>query len=118
MSPQSFSFQSSSFDLSVELLRRWQQGSRPDFEQFVADFDVPTGSKLSALARADLQQSWEHGYSCHVEDYFSRVPQLARDPETAVDLIFAEYLIREARGDDPVAAEYQQRFPEYAAELT
>src|SRR5262249_19305830 len=44
-------------------------------------------------------------------------PALGADPEAALELIYDEFLLREQRGESPALAEYQQRFPLYAARL-
>src|SRR4029450_938651 len=53
-----------------------------------------------------------------VEEYLARFPALCAEPELIVDLAYAEYLIREETGGQPLAAEYERRFPEQSAVLT
>ena len=38
-------------------------------------------------------------------------------PESAIDLVFSEFLLRERSGLNPVIDEYIDRFPQYAEEL-
>jgi hypothetical protein len=63
---------------------------------------------------------WERfrlGRRVLAETYFQRFPPVANNPVHAIDLVFAEYLIREGLGEHPTLEEYLQRFPCYAEEL-
>ena len=58
-----------------------------------------------------------HGEAVEVESYFRQYPELRSDRKEALSLIEAEYRLRRQRQPRPEAAEYQQRFPEFAEEL-
>jgi hypothetical protein len=57
------------------------------------------------------------GEAVQVERYFQQYPELRSDRKEALSLIAAEYQLRRQRQPHAEAAEYQQRFPEYAEEL-
>jgi WD40 repeat protein len=100
-----------------ELLLRWQEGQeqgRP----------VPPGpsapsDRLTWLAqlRADQDRRWRRGERVPAERYLARLRGLAADAEAAVDLIFSEFLLREALGEAPRPEEYLARFPAHAEPL-
>jgi hypothetical protein len=76
-----------------------------------------SATRLVLVLRAEQRQRWQAGDCVPAEDYLARYPDLRADPEAALDLIFSEFLLRERLGDRPSAAEYRQRFPEYADTL-
>jgi serine/threonine protein kinase len=76
----------------------------------------PTRRLVEDLSK-DLRARWERGERPAVEAYLERYPALRTDPEAAVDLIYQEVLLREARGEVVQTSEYLQRFPQCAAQL-
>jgi tetratricopeptide (TPR) repeat protein/tRNA A-37 threonylcarbamoyl transferase component Bud32 len=52
-----------------------------------------------------------------VEEYLARHPPLADDPEALLDLVYAEFVLREERGEAPTEEEYLRRFPRHAEQL-
>lgn len=76
-----------------------------------------TAGALAEALIADQRKRWQHGEWVAVEDYLVRFPQLGAEPEAVVDLIYGEFLLREARGEAPTAQEYAGRFPAHAAIL-
>ena len=69
------------------------------------------------LLRADQRQSWLRGQRVRVEDYLLWVPGLGDDAEAVLDLVYAEFLLREELGERPDADEYVRRFPQYGDAL-
>ena len=67
-----------------------------------------------AVLRADQRERWRAGEPVAAEWYFERFPGLLADPELALDLIFGEFLLREAAGEAPEVDEYLARFPRFA----
>jgi serine/threonine protein kinase len=104
-------------DPAGELLRRWEQGGTPDVEVFLAEAGPLPPAELAAVLRADQRQRWRAGQRVPSEDYLSRHPALAADPEALLDLVFNEFLLREQAGEQLSAVEYLGRFPEHAATL-
>src|SRR5262245_38816007 len=54
---------------------------------------------------------------CRAEDFFPAYPDLADNPEIALDLIYAEYLARCELGGSPTPDEYYSRFPQWREAL-
>lgn len=57
------------------------------------------------------------GQRRRVEDYLADEPRLADDRDLLVDLIYAEFRLREAAGDRPTSIEYLYRFPRLHEQL-
>jgi hypothetical protein len=69
---------------------------------------------LTALL-VEQRQRWQRGDRVSAEALLARLP--AASVESALDLIYQEFLLREERGEKPEVAEYQQRFPHLAEPL-
>jgi TOMM system kinase/cyclase fusion protein len=65
----------------------------------------------------DQQSRWRGGERVLVEAYLAQQPPLGADMEAVLELILHEVLLRRERGEAPVLAEYQQRFPQLATAL-
>lgn len=84
-----------------------------------ASSDAPTqsgGRLVSALVK-DQRRHWEQGDPLPVEAYLLQHPTLRDDTEAVLDLIYSEWSLREARGDQVQLDEYLRRFAEYAEPL-
>src|SRR5262249_941126 len=57
---------------------------------------------------------WGQGDCVRAEELLAQFPQLAADPEAAVDVIENEQLLRKRRGEAPDLQEYVRRFPHLA----
>src|SRR5262245_30150138 len=100
---------------AAERLRQlWAAGRHPDVDAFLAGAGPLAGAALAAVLRVDQRQRWQAGERVPAEDYLRRHPDLVRSAEAAVDLIYAEFLLREQRGEQPAATEYADRFPAHA----
>jgi WD40 repeat protein/tRNA A-37 threonylcarbamoyl transferase component Bud32 len=102
----------------AELLRAWQEGRQPELEAFVAEYPCLSLDQLAAMVEVDLDVRWRRKAPRRAESYLTAFPALADEPERAVDIIYAEYLAREREGECPGPAEYQERFPAFAEELS
>jgi len=103
---------------AAELQRRWRLGQEPQVEVFLAEWPVISPRDLAAVVRVDLRQRWRRGEQPGTRDYLRRFPQLQVDAELVVDLLYAEFLIREELGDCPSLAEFGRQFPEHVIELS
>ena len=65
---------------------------------------------LQAVLDAQSVQ-WGLGERLSAEQLFERHPQLLDDPETALDVIYQEFLLRQELGERPQPEEYIRRFP-------
>jgi tetratricopeptide (TPR) repeat protein len=72
---------------------------------------------LAAVLRVDQRERWQTGERVLAESYLQKYPALRSDPDSAVDLVYNEFRLREQQGEQPTAEEYRQRFPDYAAVL-
>ncbi|HVS40167.1 MAG TPA: serine/threonine-protein kinase [Gemmataceae bacterium] len=100
-----------------QLWRLWREGGRPDLDAFFASAGPLTAAEAAAALRIDQRERWQAGERILVEEYLGRRPDVAGDPECALDLIFNEFLIRERLGDQPDAPEYEGRFHAYSGVL-
>jgi WD40 repeat protein len=67
--------------------------------------------------RDDQRRRWAAGERARVEDYLRHAPGLGAEVEALLDLVYGEVLLREAAGDRPTLAEYQERFPAHREAL-
>ncbi len=79
----------------------------------------PSGDPVPPVSTlmADQRRRGSRGERLRVESYLERFPTLGNDPEGLLDLIYNEVVLREQRGEAPQLAEYQTRFPDFAASL-
>ena len=52
-----------------------------------------------------------------VRTYLERWPELGSDQDAIIDLIYTEFVLREQRGEKPVPADFERRFPALAGVL-
>jgi tetratricopeptide (TPR) repeat protein len=64
-----------------------------------------------ALLQTDQRQRWQRGERILVETYLEQRPELRADPDSLLDLIYSEIVLREEAGASPRFPEYRQRFP-------
>ncbi len=78
----------------------------------------PDVSSLRAeRARDDQERRWRLGDKRRCEEYLGEDAGFAADADSAVYLIYSEFLLREELGEQPQPAEYRDRFPQYGAQL-
>ena len=63
---------------------------------------------------AEQRERWRKGDHVPVEAFLERDPDLAREPEKLLDLIYGEFLLREETGQPLDPEEYRRRFPHLA----
>jgi hypothetical protein len=94
----------------------WQNQARPEILTY-----LPSGSGhtelLTELVHVDLEYRLRAGEAARVEDYLIRYPELSDDRSVALDLIAAEFRLRQPREPGLAATEYARRFPQYRSEL-
>ena len=90
---------------------------------------VDTAPELSGAVPMDPQElvdwlctdqvkRWRAGQRVPAESYLARYPSVEESAESAVELIYGEFLLREEIGESPQLDEFQWRFPRFAARLT
>src|SRR5262245_36787499 len=95
----------------------WRQGQQPRVEDFLAQAGVRDPGQILEVLLVDQAERFRLGQVVPAEAYLDAFPTVRDDPEEAVDLVFAEYLLREELGDQPAAEDYLRRFPRHAAAL-
>jgi serine/threonine protein kinase len=65
----------------------------------------------------EQRHRWQRGERVLVETYLRQHPALGEQGESLLDLIYHEVVLREQRRETPQLEEYQQRFPQFAAQL-
>src|SRR5262249_43473681 len=95
----------------------WRRGERPALNKFLTGALANRGALLGDLAQADLEWRLKSGEAARVEDYLQRFPELAAQTEAVRRLIATEYGFRRQREPDLSPTHYQERFPQYRAEL-
>jgi serine/threonine protein kinase/WD40 repeat protein/tetratricopeptide (TPR) repeat protein len=73
--------------------------------------------ELALKLRTWQRSAWERGELLSVEQILADYPKIADDPESVVDLIYHEYLLRERAGRRPELDELSARFPQHAVAL-
>lgn len=82
-------------------------------DTFLATRPGLTAEELGALVRIDLRERRRRGETVDSRHYLVRFPAIADAPELAVDVIYAEYMVREEQGELVAPQEFEERFPEY-----
>src|SRR5262245_59539645 len=102
----------------AELFRQqWREGKKPDVRAFLADQAEVSLAELAEVLRVDQRERWLRGERISAEQYLRDYFPLEDSPEHALDLVYAEYLLREELGEAPSLAEYVERFPRLADTL-
>ncbi len=79
---------------------------------------VPAATSATVReACADLDRRVRAGENARAEEYFGRDPALAETADAALELIYAEFVARSARGDCTAVSEWLVRFPDRANDL-
>jgi len=118
LQPDSLSNLSGLPETPVRRLRRlWREGAAPDIRAFLLDNPPADNDELVGLLEIDLQERLGAGHAVSAEEYFESFPQLSADSETALVLVYGEFVHRERMGGEPQAEEYLRRFPALAERL-
>jgi tetratricopeptide (TPR) repeat protein/tRNA A-37 threonylcarbamoyl transferase component Bud32 len=104
-------------DAAHRLWRLWQEGQQPDLAGFLAGVGPLAPLDLVAVLRVDQRQRWLAGQRVPAEHYLEAFPAAAADEEAALDLVYAELLLRQQQGETGARAELQRRFPHLAGLL-
>lgn len=73
--------------------------------------------QLADAVIRDQFQGWRDGHGRSAEDYLREHPLLAADPEICLDVVYAEFRIRDELGQRPEQAEFLRRFPKLSDSL-
>jgi hypothetical protein len=95
----------------------WRQGEQPRVEEYLAQAGIDDPGQILEVLLVDQAERFRLGQGISAEAYLAAFPTVGENAEQAVDLVFAEYLLREELGEQPTAVEYARRFPQHAAAL-
>jgi serine/threonine protein kinase len=95
----------------------WRSGGRPSLREYLAEAVAERRVLLRELALIDLEHRLKAGEDAAAGDYLGQFPELADDLSAAIELIAAEFVLREQHGEKPRLEDYQARFPRYAEGL-
>ncbi|HSQ58782.1 MAG TPA: serine/threonine-protein kinase, partial [Gemmata sp.] len=102
------------------LIRRfedaWREQARPEISSFVPRDSPHATQVLVELVHIDLEFRLRADEMARVEDYLSRFPELSV-PEFTLDLVSAEFALRNRLSPPAWPEEYWLRFPEHLPEL-
>ena len=104
-------------DPARRLWSLWRQGQQPGVADFLDQAGVRDPEEIVMALRVDQAERRRLGQWVPAEEYLEAFPAVRDDAASAIDLIFAEFLLREERGERPPLEEFLRRFPQYAEEL-
>ena len=85
---------------AARLRQLWLQGERPDAREFLASCGSLPLAEVAAVLRADQCHRWQSGEHILAETYLLQHPDVAAHAESALDLIYGEWLLRERGGEE------------------
>jgi hypothetical protein len=68
-------------------------------------------------ARTEMERRLRSGEPCRSEQLLAEYPALAADTARAIDLVYAEFDLRQQLGQRPDPAEWYNRFPQWREQL-
>jgi predicted Ser/Thr protein kinase len=95
----------------------WQQGTRPNLSDYLPAELVTDPRLLLELVHIDLEFRIRAGDQARVEEYLDRFPSLDDDRERLIDLIAAEFNLRNQYQRRVWPDEYLLRFPQLMNDL-
>jgi WD40 repeat protein len=104
-------------DPSRRLWSLWRQGQQPRVQDFLEQAGVGDPEEIVMALRVDQAERCRLGQWVAAEEYLDAFPVVRDHAASAIDMVFAEYLLREERGEQPSLEEFLRRFPQHADEL-
>ena len=77
----------------------------------------PTAPKKPSAGAVQLEAALRAGKDQRTESLFFTYPNVAEDPEAAIELVYTEFVIRQKLGQNPTPEEWYARFPRWKADL-
>lgn len=96
----------------------WRDGQSPRIDDFLPADDSNQTRILVDLIRTELKYLAKSGQDVRVEDYSEKFPQLAEDETAILELIDAEYQLRQRFEPHVSTSEYESRFPHLREKLS
>jgi serine/threonine protein kinase len=97
--------------LEIEWRVAWDSGQPPSLDQVADQVASLPRAFLVELLLFDQKRRWSRGEEVVVEQYVNRVPLLAADAQSRVDLISGEFTVRRSLGRSVDWDELVSRFP-------
>ena len=104
-------------DPARRLWSLWRQGQQPRVADFLDQAGVRDPEEIVMALRVDQAERCRLGQWVPAEEYLAAFPAVRDHAPSAIDLIFAEFLLREEQGERPPLEEFLRRFPQHADEL-
>ncbi len=98
-------------DPAEELEQLWRLGRPPNLQTFLRAAGELPPEQIAALLRVDQRERWRRGERVPAEAYLALCPALGQHPDSLLDLVYGEFLVREQQGEEPTPEEFVQRFP-------
>ena len=99
--------------LLAEVRQCWRRGEPPDLEEMLRRHPGASCQELATAIRLDQSEHWRQGRKIGAAEYLARFASRL-DREAAIDVIYADFLLREGYGENPQIEAFQQSFPQYA----
>jgi tetratricopeptide (TPR) repeat protein len=95
----------------------WKAGEQPELAEFLAAAGPLGPLEVAAIIRVDQLQRWRIGQRLTAEHYLGAFPAVAADEEAALDVIYAEFVLRQGQGEAVDLEAFLSRFPQFAEQL-
>jgi eukaryotic-like serine/threonine-protein kinase len=94
----------------------WREQERPDIGAYLGSDSPHSARLLVELVHIDLEFRLRAGDFARAEEYLARFPALG-DPDLMIDLLAAEFVLRNRHNPPAWPEEFWLRFPEYVPAL-
>jgi hypothetical protein len=74
-------------------------------------------SSLTSIWESEQRRRWQIGDQVLLESFLNQHPDIASQENELLNLVYAEFRLRESLGEAPSLGEYEQRFPKYKKQL-
>ncbi|MFK8112563.1 MAG: SUMF1/EgtB/PvdO family nonheme iron enzyme [Rubripirellula sp.] len=96
----------------------WESSdSPPDVFSFLDQHQDSNAEERVAVLLADQQHRWRTDQPLKVENYLSRFPDLASDPDCKLNLVIGEFLARASSNRSPRIEEFTSRFADISEDV-
>ena len=97
--------------------RQWESGSTPNVNDLVSEFGPLSPEELTHLLLVDQSYRCSRGTPQAAAVYFEQFPELLKCAEAAIDLLYAEFLQREANEPELTVERFMQPYPQLEEEF-
>ena len=104
-------------DLLDAFERCWHAGCPRPIEMVVEGFAGDRAMLIAELAGTELELRWKRGDPARVEEYTARFEELGENAGAVIDLIVAEWGLRQRAGIPVDLVDFYRRFPEESERL-